>query len=438
MFYFSDSSSKKLTWSITLSNIEIEDAQNNLNAEDLFWKYHHWAIEGISNLIPTQFTDEKVWKKLTKPQRMLLCLGLFIPEVNNGGVWQFLFNKSEYYAATSGALEELDVWPLDNDYFECVKEFMDMAGADELTKVFDIWDNPTLSFEERWAAFKSGEKHIPSAKKIESYFYKDDFKEKLYNRINSYIKKNLGSLINVHSEKTTQIINKKDAIPHFTQYLKDCYQTDPLEVSIYYSAKVTIDNIGTNLFLMAFKMPDGFESIGISGHFTHHFNDIHLSEINKMYKKHHKQELINFYHGWYLLENELKINPKAKELDEDLWLKTLNKLHLKSNTQIPVNVKLIDYVKYKGDNIYIYSGDLMYNEKSTIFPEDLSNVNIKSVRDKTHQIGEPYGELNLIFNTFNEGSFGRRSAEEAIFGTHTLISVIGKGNKIIKDNPWGF
>ena len=80
----------------------------------------------------------------------------------------------------------------------------------------------------------------------------------------------------------------------------------------------------------------------------------------------------------------------------------------------------------------------MYNEKSTIFPEDLSIVNIKSVRDKTHQIGEPYGELNLIFNTFNEGSFGRRSAEEAIFGTHTLISVIGKGNKIIKDNPWGF
>jgi hypothetical protein len=439
---------KKLNYSIAiplpdLQNLQEKYAHSKITKEEAFWQYYDWSITKPLEKISSKKTLEDIWKKLTKPQKIMYSLGAFISQVNNGGVWQFMFNKIEFTGAAGEALEELNVYSsneyIKHDYRKAFKELITILNNGIFTEILDQWNDEKKPFEERWDAFKKGYEHIPMGRAIEKYFYKDDYKIIFYDKLIAYIEKNLGFLVEFESNTDTakkQVIDKNNAISHFTTYLKEYYNQEPISVAIYYTAKVSIESQAVNLFLMQFSMPDGYQSIGITGYFTMHLPLVDMAEIKKMYQKFHKQELVNIYYGGYLVEEEKKKNPKATVLNQKTWDERLAKIQNPKNTQIPVNVKVLEYFKYGKDEWFIYEGDLMYNDKKDDFPQDLNNVKVQwSGKEKK---GEYTGETDCVFFTKGNTFGGRSRTNAPVTGKYRIYDIIGSQNKLLKDNAWGF
>ncbi len=436
MYFIKETKKLKLYKTLSLADFETLQKTNSANPVDLFWAYHTAIFENIP--VPKKNTSELFWKQLTKAQQVVLTLGIFINQVNNGGVWQFFFNQTEYIAAVGGSLEQFGNMYLWNTFYtRCFTEFTLLLKNGEFKKMIDLWNNMALSFEERWASFKSGEEKIPSRIDFEKYFYSEEGKTRLFTDLNRFIEQNLGQLILIDSGIETKIIEKKNAIPEFTKYISEVTGEVPESVTIYYSANVTIENSGTKLFLMKFKMPNGYESLGITGYFTHHFPDVNFTHIKKMHQRNHKQELINLFYGWYLYNQETPKNTDLHKFQKLEWAETLQNLQDPKRTQIPVNVKFLDCLQYKENLYFKYSGDLYYNQ-SLPFPDDLSKLPMLSVTDK--KSGGYRGELNLVFTTLynSKPQFGRRILDDSIENLCFWFDLIGRQNKLLKDNPWGF
>lgn len=437
MYHISANKKLHLHKTVSINDLQTLQQQHKDKPEDLFWAYRVLIFDKLP--LPSNITHDLFWKKMTKPQQVIYTLGIFIEQTNNGGIWQFFFNQTEYICAVGEAFETFSNMNLFNTYYtRCFNELAEILQNGVFEQICEVWNNQALPFEERWKAFKSGQTHIPHHTEFETYFYSEEGKNRLYRDfVNKYIEQNLGAMIVVEDGKNTKSIDKKEAIPHFTAYLKQFYGNEPIEVSIYYSANVTIDSNGTKLFLMYFKMPDGYESLGITGHFTHHFTQINMDDVRKMYQKHHKQELINIYYGWYLIEKH-KQNNASPDFDASDWELCLSKLQHPSKTQIPVNVKLKEALFYNNQWHYAYTGDLYYNDKPENFPQDLQNVPVLAVSDKNK--GEYRGELNRLFSTIHveKPSFGRTDTTPSVDTKCFFERWIGRQNKLVKDNPWGF
>lgn len=438
MYQISANKKLHLYKTVQLSDLQALQKQHESNPHDLFWAYHSLIFENIT--LPKNSTNETFWKKLTKAQQVILTLGIFIEQTNNGGIWQFFFNKTEYICAVGEAFATFSNMNLFNTYYtRCFNELAEMLNNGEFSTICDVWNNTELSFEQRWTAFKGGEKYISHHTEFEEYFYSEEGKNRLYNDlINKYISQNLGALLVVENGVTTKTVDKKEAIPHFTTYLTQYYGLAPNEVSIYYSANVTIEAAAAKLFLMRFTMPDGYEGLGITGYFTHHFPQIDWDDVKKMYQKHHKQELINIYNGWYLIDQYKQKNPSLPEFSPTDWEGCLSKLQNPKNTQIPVNVSLKSSLFYNNQWYYAYTGDLYYNDKPELFPTDLSNVPVLAVSDKRE--GKYRGELDRLFSTLHveKPGFGRGDTQPSVDSKCFFERWIGRQNKLVKDNPWGF
>lgn len=441
MYSLKDGAARKLNFFSSVSQKEISSRQsqsekNKISGEELFWIYHKWIIEDMQ--LPADKSWDEIWKKLTKEQKIVYTLGIFISESNNGGVWQFLFNRPDLAAAAGQSLETVKPYMIWVHYARVFKEFVKILENEEFLKMKNIFNDESIPFEKRWETFKNGADYVPSSKEIEEYLYKDDYKKKFYDKINSFIKMNLGKMIHVESEQPSKVIQKKDAIAHFTAYLKEFYGNEPTSADLYYTGRVTIDNQPGQLFLISFTMPDGFESIGITGYFTHHFSDISREEIKKMHQKFHKQELVNIYYGWYLVHRQLEQNPEANKVEQKKWQKLLSELQDSEKTQVPVNVELLDYIKMTDEEWFIFTGDLLYNDKKDNFPKDLSSVDLSQASGKEQK--EYSGETDLIFhnNGVSRKGFGRRSRNRAVSGKYPLYATVGNQHKLLKDNPWGF
>ena len=443
MFSLKDGAPRKLNYFTTYKEeVLVQLKTKKIDNQALFWEYHHLVFEDIH--YPAGKSMEEIWKKLTKPQKTILTLGHLINQTNNGGVWQFLFNKPEFSLVALEALHEINPFSIFMSAYEPVfQEFINLLENGTYEDIMTTWNDESQEFEKRWEAFKSGQEHIPSREKFESYFFNKKDMDRLYQKAVAYIEQNLGKLVLVETtEATHPVIKKKDAIPHFTQYITQAMGEAPTEVSVYYTGRVTLNLQATQLFLMKFKMPSGYESIGITGNFTYHLPEVTLDDINKMYKKYHKQELVNIYHGCHLVQETLQKNPKANQVNEEKWQKLLKRLQDPSHSQVPVNVTLKAYFKLDKNEWYIYTGDLLYNDNPGNFPKDLSQVAVLGVREKTKDENPLRGELNLIFHTKDsrskEPGFGRGNLQEAVVGKYKLYDVVGNQYKIIKDNPWGF
>lgn len=412
--------------------------KKNKKSEDLFYGYHELIIESLEQPV------DVLWDELTKAQQVVGAIGLFTFQVNNGGVWQFLYNRTEFCFTVADAFHAIDVFT-NTSYSRVLNEFVEMANRGDWAALNDKINNENLSDDERWETFKKGADLIPSHEDHDKTWMEADSRRRFFDRVNKYIDQNLGALIEVKgtpkkrksqgTKSKPAAMKKKEAVPHFTEYLEAEYGESPTEVSVYYTGRVTLDNQPTQLFLMRFKMPNGYESIGITGKFTRHFPDAPWEEINKMYKKHHKQELVNIHHGGYLVDRALAKNPNANKIPDGLWESFVEKIQARKQSQIPVNIEFQEYFEMKGLKRVIYTGDLLYNRDTDGFPEDLDNVDVGLDGDTSFR-----GERNLIFHADPRYSDfgGRGSRNGPVVGKYKLYDVVGGKFKIMKDNPWGF
>ena len=168
---------------------------------DKFGLYDNRYFEYMYNLFDTlpalakgtYETDADFFSKLTRGQKVFYSTLVFGGEVDNGGVYQFFFNRPEFCFAALETFQELGPETLKQDYEKCLNEFIGMA--DSYAKRKTIANDPGINMEKRKKAFADGYKDIPSAKTIEDYFYNEEFKKMFYKRVVDYIDKNLNQFV---------------------------------------------------------------------------------------------------------------------------------------------------------------------------------------------------------------------------------------------------
>ncbi|MDP1827886.1 MAG: hypothetical protein Q8L48_31720 [Archangium sp.] len=235
-------------------------------------------------------------------------------------------------------------------------------------------------------------------------------------------------------------MDKTSMINHFAGYLNEVFGIRPESVRPYYSCRVTINRKPASLSLMKYVMPDGYESIGITGAFDNCFTDVPMAELDKLRRRFHKQALINLFWGKHLVETELRANPGAAKVDKSRWRAVLQKLQARTNRQVPVNVTFLEYFKLGKKEWYLFTGDLLYNQDKKSFPTSLNDVEILPAGEPRtkRNLGKLFGEPHQLFVCWGKNDFGRGGRHTIFDRKYALISAVSRQNKLVKDNPWGF
>lgn len=140
-----------------------------------------------------EISHSEFLNKLTKEQRMYFALINFEAQTNNGGVYQFLFNNPELALITLHAMEEAQLGELTNDYKDVLKEFF--GKFETFHELKTRFQDNTSEWDKSWDAFVEGYKELPTAKKIEGYFYDKDYQKEFQSKIVQFVKNNSNGLM---------------------------------------------------------------------------------------------------------------------------------------------------------------------------------------------------------------------------------------------------
>ncbi|WP_432670638.1 DMP19 family protein [Flavobacterium sp. SM2513] len=156
---------------------------------------HYDISEQICNEI---YSTNKYWEKnqthadflneLTKEQRIYFTLINFESQVNNGGVYQFLFNYPELAIIALQGMKETGMVKLANDYETVLNEYFGKFKI--IHELYARFQNNNNDWNKRWNSFAEGYKELPSAEIIENYFYEESFVKTYHEKLIEYVKAN--------------------------------------------------------------------------------------------------------------------------------------------------------------------------------------------------------------------------------------------------------
>jgi hypothetical protein len=162
--------------------------------DNRFWEYMYNLFDTLPELAKGQTTsDFDFFNKLTRGQKVFYSVLVFGGDTDNGGVYQFFFNRPEFCFAVLEAFKELKLHKLSKDYEKCLNEVI--GTADSYGKRKEIFNDPNNIWETKWKSFQEGYSDIKSAIVIQDYFYTDDFQKVYYKAIVDYIDKNIDQFV---------------------------------------------------------------------------------------------------------------------------------------------------------------------------------------------------------------------------------------------------
>ncbi|UTD14234.1 DMP19 family protein [Tenacibaculum mesophilum] len=156
---------------------------------------HYDICEKICNDI---YATNKYWEKnqthanflkeMTKEQRIYFTLINFESQVNNGGVYQFLFNYPELSILALEGMQATGMEKLSTDYEIVLNEYF--GKFDTIQDLYSKFQNNKSDWNKRFTAFEKGYKELPSAEGIEDYFYEESFIKTYQQDLTKYVKAN--------------------------------------------------------------------------------------------------------------------------------------------------------------------------------------------------------------------------------------------------------
>lgn len=168
------------------------------------WKDKEWGIydneyyDICKKICNDIYSKNKYWEKnqthadflneLTKEQRIYFTLVNFESQVNNGGVYQFLFNYPELSILALEGMKETGMKKLAADYEIVLNEYFGKFGT--IQDLYSKFQNNKSDWNKRFTAFAEGYKELPSAKRIEDYFYEKSFVKTYQQDLTRYVKAN--------------------------------------------------------------------------------------------------------------------------------------------------------------------------------------------------------------------------------------------------------
>ncbi|MFN3150607.1 DUF4375 domain-containing protein [Bremerella sp.] len=157
--------------------------------DNRLWEYRYALLDPV--LKKSRLSFPRLWARLNRPQKTFYAFLAFDGDVNNGGVWQFLFNCPQLSLAAWEAMDQIGAKKLAANYQETLAE---LAGqAETIADLRRHFEDQNLSTTKRWAAFVQGYDTVPSAKKIEQTYFTAKFKRPLYQSMAKYVEANLNA-----------------------------------------------------------------------------------------------------------------------------------------------------------------------------------------------------------------------------------------------------
>lgn len=155
---------------------------------------HDNLFHKLSGILPdpapgTDYAD--YFNQLNTSQRIYAVLLQMDGQINNGGVYQFLWNRPEMIYAAAEALHELGIEPLD-EHFSAVLKELESNSAD-FARDKRVWNDPAISHEQKWTVFQEGRRYIPTGDRIEAYFYTDEFAQYFHGKVMDYLREHRAS-----------------------------------------------------------------------------------------------------------------------------------------------------------------------------------------------------------------------------------------------------
>ncbi|QOD61682.1 DUF4375 domain-containing protein [Polaribacter haliotis] len=173
---------------------EIEQKWND-KEWDIYDNAHYDICEKVCNEV---YSTNKYWEmnqthadflnELTKEQRIYFTLINFESQVNNGGVYQFLFNNPDLPIIALQGMKEIEMSKLAKDYEIVLKEYF--GNFNTIQELYSKFQNDKSDWYKRAQAFADGYKELPSAEKIEDYFYEENFVKTYQQNLTNYVKEN--------------------------------------------------------------------------------------------------------------------------------------------------------------------------------------------------------------------------------------------------------
>ncbi len=131
--------------------------------------------------------------EMTKEQRIYQTLVNFEGQVNNGGVYQFLFNYPELSFIALEAFQIIGADQLAKDYEKVLQEYFGKFNT--IQDLYTKFQDNSKEWDKRWNAFAEGYKQLPTAAIIETYFFKEDFSKDYQTKTVAFVKQNRQQLL---------------------------------------------------------------------------------------------------------------------------------------------------------------------------------------------------------------------------------------------------
>lgn len=167
------------------------------------YKNTHSELAGI--LVNKVYQDAKYWERnqshaqfinqLSRAQKLYFALVNFEGQVNNGGVYQFLFNQPEFSLIVLDAMKAAEMDRLHSDYKNVLEEYL--GKFETIQQLNAKFQDGGKNWEKRWNSFVSGYKEVPSATRIEEYFYTKEFKMEFHQKMVNFVLNNQSELFQV-------------------------------------------------------------------------------------------------------------------------------------------------------------------------------------------------------------------------------------------------
>jgi hypothetical protein len=133
--------------------------------------------------------EDELWRALNRPQKIFWSFLVFTGDIDNGGVYQFLFNRPEFTFSVFEMLDELSLLDLKKDYKNVIHELSGKVGT--ISELKTTFNDNNVDFEKRWNEFAKGSYDLQSARVIENYFHTKSFKKIYLKKMADYIEANM-------------------------------------------------------------------------------------------------------------------------------------------------------------------------------------------------------------------------------------------------------
>ena len=194
LFSLNDGNQDELIFKVELSQTWL-DSLNNKYTWDKFNEYDNKMWEYMYNIFDKTVeesnakTNEELWSKFNRHQKLFWTFLAFNGDTDNGGVYQFIFNRPQFIFAVEEMFKELGLNQLHKDYTKILEELAGKQG--KILELKSQFNDQSKTWNKRWDSFAQGYKELKSTETIENYYYSNESRVIVHQKVADYIEKNL-------------------------------------------------------------------------------------------------------------------------------------------------------------------------------------------------------------------------------------------------------